>query len=87
MPANKTIDFAKLAVMTNFWPLYEIENGKYTLNFDPKDKALPMIDWLKSQGRFKHLLKPGNKDMIVKIQEKTDKKMDWLRMRASENQE
>lgn len=86
MPADKTIDFAKLAVMTNFWPLYEIENGKYILNYDPKDKALPMIEWLKSQGRFKHLLKPENKHMIDKIQEQTDKKMNWLRMRVKENQ-
>jgi len=84
MPNNKTIEIAKLAVDTNFWPLYEIENGKYTLNYDPKDKAKPIIEWLKSQNRFKHLLLPKNSDMIQTIQDHADKKMDYIRMRASE---
>jgi len=54
-PADKTIEIAKLAVETKFWPLYEVENGKYKLTYKPS-KDIPIIDFLKTQGRFKHLL-------------------------------
>lgn len=50
------LDVIKLAVDTCFWPLYEVENGKYKLNYKSA-KKLPITDWIKSQGRFKHLFK------------------------------
>ena len=83
-PNNKTIDIAKLAVDTNFWPLYEVEDGRYILNYDPKDRVKPIMEWLKSQNRFKHLLLPKNSGMIQTIQDHVDKKMNYLRMRSSE---
>jgi pyruvate ferredoxin oxidoreductase beta subunit len=75
VPANTTIKIAKLATETNFWPLYEVENGKYTINYDPEDRKKQMIEWIKLQKRFSHLMEPANKPIIDKIQAKVDS--DW----------
>jgi pyruvate ferredoxin oxidoreductase beta subunit len=63
-PGNKTITMGRLAVETGVFPVYEIENGKYTLNFD-YPKLRPVEDYLKLQGRFRHL----TKENIAEIQE------------------
>ncbi len=77
---SQTVKIAKLAVETNFWPLYEIDNGKFTLNYEPR-KRTPIIEWIKSQKRFKHLLKPENKKIIERIQKHIDKQFETLRKR------
>ncbi|MFZ2226457.1 MAG: thiamine pyrophosphate-dependent enzyme [Candidatus Moraniibacteriota bacterium] len=66
-PTSQYVAIAKLATETNFWPLYEIENGKYKLNWEPK-KITPVTEFLKTQGRFKHLFLPKNKPVLEKIQ-------------------
>jgi pyruvate ferredoxin oxidoreductase beta subunit len=45
---------AKLQVQSRLWFLFEYENGKFTLNFDPS-VAKPVKDYLSLQKRFKHL--------------------------------
>ncbi len=44
------------AVDCNFFPLYEVERGVTTLNYDPdaKGKKVPTTDWLKLMGKTKH---------------------------------
>jgi pyruvate ferredoxin oxidoreductase beta subunit len=54
--------------------LYEVENGKYKLNYTPS-KPVPMVDYLKPQGRFKHLFKPENAALLEQIQKKVND--DW----------
>ena len=49
-----TIEIGKLAVQTGIFPLYEIEHGCYRLNADPP-KLKPVKDYLKIQGRYRHL--------------------------------
>ena len=49
-----SVNIARLAVQTGVFPLYEIENGKYKLNVIPT-KLKPVQEYLKLQGRFKHL--------------------------------
>jgi pyruvate ferredoxin oxidoreductase beta subunit len=71
-PENQTIAMAKLAVATNFWPLYEVVNGKYILNYEVKDRK-PITDFLKTQGRFSHLFKPENAALLEKIQVDIDR--------------
>jgi len=61
------MEICKMAVETCTWPLYEVENGKWTLNHMPKNKR-PVEDFLKLQGRFKHLFKKGNEHLIHEIQ-------------------
>lgn len=67
----------KLAVDTCVWPMYEVENGKYTITYKPKNK-LPVEDFLKAQGRFAHMFKPGNEWMIEQFQKDIDTKWENL---------
>ena len=61
----------ELAVETRCWPVYEVENGKYTINYIPKERV-PVEEFLKLQKRFKHIFKPGNEWMIEEIQAEVD---------------
>jgi len=75
VPMENSMKLARLAADTCYWPLYEIENGEWKLNYMPKEKK-PITDWLKPQGRFKHLFdKPENQKIIKRIQEGVDK--EW----------
>jgi len=78
-----TINIAKEAVTSNFWPLYEVENGEWKLTYKPKEKT-PIENWLKKQGRFKHLFKPENTHIIDKIQNYIDNDWENLLKRCSE---
>jgi pyruvate ferredoxin oxidoreductase beta subunit len=71
------LDTIKAAVDTCFWPLYEVEDGVYKLTYKPKEKK-PITEWLKLQGRFKHLFKPENEHLIAKIQEEVDRRWEQL---------
>jgi pyruvate ferredoxin oxidoreductase beta subunit len=71
------LDTIKAAVDTCFWPLFEIENGVYKLTYKPKEKK-PITEWLKTQGRFKHLFKPENAYMIAEIQAEVDARWEEL---------
>ncbi|MDR1391988.1 MAG: pyruvate ferredoxin oxidoreductase [Clostridiales bacterium] len=73
----KLFEIIKLAVETCIWPLYEVENGKYKINYKPKQK-LPIEDFIKPQGRFQHMFKNGNEWMIKQFQEHVDKKWNEL---------
>jgi pyruvate ferredoxin oxidoreductase beta subunit len=50
-----TIKMGRLAVETGVFPLYEVENGKYRLTMEVPGKLRPVGDYLKPQGRFRHL--------------------------------
>lgn len=65
LPSDLTIKAGRLAVETGVFPLYEIEADKYTLNFD-FPQLRPVEDYLKLQGRFRHL----SKEVVAQIQER-----------------
>ena len=67
----------KLAVETCYWPLYEVIEGKYIVNYKPA-KKLPVEEFLKPQKRFKHMFKPGNEWMIEEFQKEVDKRWEEL---------
>ena len=74
---KQTIEIARLAVATNFWPLYEIYDGtKYIINTKPT--KTPITEFLGKQSRFKHLFSDDFKGVIDDIQEKTDKEWEYL---------
>ena len=79
----QTIRIADLAVQTNFWPLYEVDHGKFTLNYEPAERK-PMLEWFKSQKRFKHLLKPENEGLVQEIQEHVDEEFARIKKRAAD---
>jgi pyruvate ferredoxin oxidoreductase beta subunit len=73
-----TIRAGRLAVQTGIFPLYEIEKGEYTLNFD-FPQLRPVEDYFKIQGRFRHL----SKETIAQIQERVIDKYAKLKEKAA----
>jgi pyruvate/2-oxoacid:ferredoxin oxidoreductase beta subunit len=53
---EKMVEIARLGVLSGYWPLYEVEDGKFTLNYKPKE-LVPYADYQKTQGRFSHMTK------------------------------
>jgi len=66
-PSSQSVEIGKLAVETGLFPLIEYEFGKLTVR---KIVPKPVVEYLKTQGRFKHLL--NNPEEIKKIQEAAD---------------
>jgi len=76
-PTSDYVKIGKLATETNYWPLYEIEDGKYKLNFK-NEKQKPIEEYLKTQRRFKHLFLPKNKEVVKNIQKGVNAKWKEL---------
>jgi pyruvate ferredoxin oxidoreductase beta subunit/2-oxoisovalerate ferredoxin oxidoreductase beta subunit len=69
-----TIKLGRMVVQNCIFPLFEVEHGeKYTLTMKPANKK-PIDDYLKLQGRFRHL-KP---ETIKVMQEAVDH--EWTRL-------
>ena len=81
-PTEDIMEICKLGVETCYWPLFEVENGKWILNYEPK-KKLPIEDFLRPQGRFKHLFKKGNEHLIEQFQAEVDRRWEELQFRCS----
>jgi pyruvate ferredoxin oxidoreductase beta subunit len=70
--SDLAIEVSRLVVETNIFPLYEIEEGRYTVRKNNKPK--PVEDYFKTQRRFAHL----TPDMVKIIQERVDR--DYQRL-------
>jgi pyruvate ferredoxin oxidoreductase beta subunit len=81
-PPDQTFRMARLAADTCVWPLYEIKDGKTTVNYKPREKR-PVREWLESQGRFRHLFAPRNEHIIQEVQEAVDSAWEQLLTRAA----
>jgi len=69
-----TIKLSRMVVQNAIFPLYEIEDSdKYTLNIKLREKK-PINDYLKIQGRFRHLTEKE----IAFMQGEVDKKWEKL---------
>jgi len=77
MDAAKSVEVMRAATDSNVFPLYEIEDGhRYTINVKPRE--IPIGDYLKMQGRFRHL----NDEQIESLQKHTDKYWEYLKKQA-----
>jgi pyruvate ferredoxin oxidoreductase beta subunit len=66
-----------LAIDSCVWPLYEVIEGKFILNYKPR-KKLPVADYLKPQGRFRHLFRKENEGLLEELQQEVDRR--WNRL-------
>jgi pyruvate ferredoxin oxidoreductase beta subunit len=86
---SKTIEIARLAVETCVFPLWEVVDGEYTLSPPSRVIALkperqkPVKDYLKAQGRFRHLFTPEFEAVIDEIQNIVDKRWKLLLEKVS----
>jgi pyruvate ferredoxin oxidoreductase beta subunit len=62
------------AVDSLFWPLYEVVDGRYVLNYQP-DRPIPVEDFLRLQSRFAHLFRPESRELLDEIQAQVE--ADW----------
>jgi len=76
-PVEIGVRIGRLAVETGVFPLYEVENGMYKLNMDFASLR-PVQDYLKPQGRFRHL--PNEE--VEKIQARVLVEYDKLKAKA-----
>lgn len=73
-PPQLTVKLARLAVQSNLFPLIEIENGSKWRLTKKFAKVKPIDEYLKLQGRFKHL-KEKDISLIQKIVEENWKQL------------
>jgi pyruvate ferredoxin oxidoreductase beta subunit len=73
--AARTLDYARLAVLTGLYPLFEVENGEMTSQKIPR--RLPVEEYLKGQVRFRHLLAgDAGREGIAQIQRVADQNIE-----------
>jgi len=70
-PEN-SIELARVAVESRWWPLFEVDHGRWKVNYKPK-KDVPVSEFFEIQGRFKHLVKAD-----------TDGVLDWHQQQVDE---
>ena len=74
---NLSIDIAKKAVKSNFFPLFEVDRGNWKL-LDNKN-PIPVSEWMVKLKKFSHL----SDNDIIAIQDLADKRMELLRKLSS----
>ncbi len=80
IPSEMSIKIARMAVQTNIFPLYEVEEGlRYTINYRPKEYLVR--EYFRLQGRFKHLTE---KD-LDQIQQMVNEDWELLLRKAGEH--
>ena len=72
-----SVSLGRLAVQTGVFPLYEVENGKYNLSYDPSPLR-PIQDYFKLQGRFRHL----SEGTVKQIQERVIKEFEIIKEKS-----
>lgn len=77
-PINLSIEMGRLAVQTGVFPLYEVIHGRYRINM-PKGELKPVEEYLRPQGRFRHL-PPEVKE---RIQQRVREEFERLKKKAS----
>lgn len=78
---NKTVESAKLAVQTGFWPLFEVEDGVWRQTVRVRNRK-PVEEFLEPQGRFRHLFKPENAELLASIQADVDRNWEYVLARC-----
>ncbi len=68
------IELGRVAHETGFFPLYEVENGVYKITVALPETLTPIKDYLKPQGRFRHL----TPDQVEQIQGRVNLEMKKL---------
>jgi phenylglyoxylate dehydrogenase beta subunit len=70
---DASVEISRMAVETNYFPLWECERGRYTINYQPKN-PLPINEFTKLTGRHRHL---GQAE-LAKFQLMVDNRMNLI---------
>lgn len=80
LPADQCLEIARMAVACDYWPLFEVENGVWKLT--EQKKKIDLVEFLKPQGRFKHLFKGNHEWVIDAMRADIERNMAYLRGRV-----
>ena len=82
--SEECIKLGRLALETGVFPLYEVENGVYRLTVEMPDPLRPVTDYIKAQGRFRHLTPDEIRDIqrrvnleYRKLMNKVEHSLSW----------
>jgi len=78
LPPDKAIWIGRLAVETGVFPLYEVEQGKYRITQDVGELR-PVKEYLKPQGRFRHL----TDELVEDIQKRVTEEYNKLKVKTT----
>jgi pyruvate ferredoxin oxidoreductase beta subunit len=79
--SNETIKIAKLAIDSGIWNQFEIEDGIFNRGMRPK--GVPVVEYLKTQKRFRHL----KEEDIKLIQERVNEAQADLDRRENQSKD
>jgi pyruvate/2-oxoacid:ferredoxin oxidoreductase beta subunit len=80
IPSEMSVKIARMAVQTNIFPLYEVEDGlRYTINYKPREYLVR--EYFRLQGRFKHLTDQD----LDQIQQMVNEDWELLLRKAGEH--
>ena len=82
MRPELAVESARLAVQTRVFPLYEVINGQYVLSRKVKNPK-PITDYMKAQGRFRHL----DEATVAEIQDRINAEYEKIVRLSSLGQE
>jgi len=73
---SESVEIGRLAVRTGVWPLKEYVDGR-VVHKTPRRPRPPVVEYLKRQGRFRHLFEPEpDEALIAEIQARVDRYWD-----------
>ena len=70
---DSAIELGRMAVETNYFPLWEVVNGKFSFTYRPKSTR-PIIEYTQLAGRFRHL----SEDQLGEFQEMVNSRLKLL---------
>lgn len=77
----------RAAVDCNFFPIYEVEQGITTINYDPESRKrrVPLSDWLAMMPRSRHLTGPDYREQYEDLEAEIERR--WQRLKAQAKDE
>lgn len=81
-PGDQTVEVSRLAFRTKIWPLFEVEDGVWSMKEVKEKDVLPVTAFFETQGRFKHLFKPENAELLEQLQKETDEYYEYVQGRC-----
>ena len=75
LPPEQCIKAGRMAVQTGIFPLYEVEDGKYRMTIETRELR-PVEEYLKLQGRFRHLTEDEKKVIQERVNQEYKKLMN-----------
>ncbi|WP_019640249.1 thiamine pyrophosphate-dependent enzyme [Paenibacillus fonticola] len=79
-PDDEGTNIVDAAVNSCFFPLYEVERGETAITYNPdeKGKRVPLVDWLKTMGKTRHLIKPENSEALAEFEREVNRRWQVL---------